>query len=115
MTKQSRQWHPLDLNFYRDDKVTEAGWPAARLYLAGLSYLYGTQSKDGRLGRGTIPMLGIARWETHAARLVKAGLWDELDPDTYVVAAWESWSRESDSARRTREWRERQRHRDASP
>lgn len=108
MAKDRRAWHPLDLNFYRDEKVLEAGWPAARLYLAGLAYLYGTASTDGRMTRKVIPNLGVSRWEQLATRLVKAGLWGEPDPDSFTVPAYVKWCAESDSARRTREWRERQ-------
>jgi hypothetical protein len=42
-------------------------------------------------------------------RLIKAGLMDEPDPDSFVIPSWELWQRESESAARTREWRAKQR------
>lgn len=109
MTKPGRQWFPLDCGFTRDDRVLDAGWPAARLYLAALGQLYAAGSQDGRLTRRVAATLGVSSWEKLADRLVKAGLWDEPDPDSFLVVAFNGWRRESDSARRTREWRERQR------
>lgn len=109
MAKPRRVWIPLDVNFTREDKVLEAGWPAARLYLAGLGHLYGSAAKSGRISRQTVATLGVNRWPELAERLVKSGLWAEPDPDSYIVVAWDDWQRESDSAARTRKWRERQR------
>lgn len=109
MAKHGRGWFPLDNNFTRDPRIVEAGWAAAELYLAACGYLSATGSEDGRITRGVVAKLGVAKWESLADRLVKVAAWTEPDPDTYVVVAWNGWHREADSTRRTREWRERQR------
>lgn len=114
MAKPQRRWMPVDVAFTRDDKVLEAGWPAAELYLAGLGHLTTTASFDGKISRQTVSKLGVSRWDHMANRLVKAGLWDEIDPDTYRVSAWLAWQQESESAARTREYRQRLASRDRS-
>lgn len=111
MPKPRRLWFPLDVNFTRDEKVMDAGWPAAELYVAGLGALTLGGSVDGKITRLLVSKSGVARPYLMANRLVKAGLWDEIDPDTYRVVAWESWHTETDDARRMREYRARLRDR----
>lgn len=111
MAKTRRTWIPLDVNFTREDKVLEAGWPAARLYLAALGHLYGTGAADGRLTRKVVSTLGVSGWENLAGRLIKAGLWADPDPDTFQVVAWDEWNEVSPEARRQREYRARLRNR----
>lgn len=104
-----RRWFPLDVNFTRDERVLEAGWPAARLFLATLGHQYAVGNINGRITRLVVPTLGVPRWEPLMDRLIKAGLMDEPDPDSFIIPSWEPWQRESDSTARTREWRARQR------
>jgi hypothetical protein len=104
-----RRWFPLDVNFTRDERVLEAGWTAARLFLAVLGHLYAVGNDSGRITRLVVPTLGVPRWEPSMDRLIKAGLMDEPDPDSFVVVSWEMWRTEAESTARTREWRARQR------
>lgn len=113
--KPGRRWFPLDVGFYRDQRILEAGWPAAQLFIAMLSYLTEADARAGRMTREAVQHLGVSRWQTLILRLEKAGLVSAPDPDSYVVVAWDAWQTETTSARRTREYRERRRHRDVTP
>jgi hypothetical protein len=111
MARASRLYVPLDVGFFDDEKVIQAGEKAGWLYLHML-----TKAKlldtDGALSKGQISKLGIPGWPGRLRDLIATGLVVELpmQRDTYVIAAWYRWN-ESKEARDLRLAEDRERKR----
>lgn len=91
-----RPFLPLDVAFMDDDKIIEAGVPAAWLYLA---MLLGCKrfGVDGVLTRNQIDRLGVDKWERSVDKLIQLQLiFDcsevENDRKVFVIGAWSRWN-----------------------
>lgn len=108
MGRTARLYLPLDVSFFDDDKVLEAGERAGWLYLAFACKAKATDS-DGVLTKPQIAKLGVPGWQGRLADLLRTGLVVEHPetPGSYVVAAWLNWndSREVREAKRAEDRR----------
>lgn len=102
----SRFHVPLDVNFFDDDKVVEAGEAPAFLYLAMMAKAK-TLDTDGVLTRAQIERLGVKAWPKRLARLIEVGLVDEAG-NCYGLVGWLKWN-ESVAAREARRAADRKR------
>lgn len=91
-----RPFLPLDVAFMDDDKIIEAGVPAAWLYLA---MLLGCKrfGVDGVLTRNQIDRLGVDKWERSVDKLIQLQLiFDcseiENDRKVFVIGSWSRWN-----------------------
>jgi hypothetical protein len=104
-----RLYVPLDVAFFDDDKIEQAGEKAAYLYLAMLAKAK-TIDRDGVLTKGQITRLGIPGTPARLKALLDAELVFELpmQRDVYAIGAWHRWNESAeDRARRLKEDRER--------
>ena len=95
----TRLYVPLDVGFFDDARVVDAGEKAAWLYLNMLSKAKGLDS-DGVLTRQQIGRLGVSGWQARLRTLVAVGLVVER-PDGYSIGSWLKWN-ESAQARADR-------------
>jgi hypothetical protein len=102
----SRFHVPLDVNFFDDGKVVDAGEAAGWLYLAMMTKAK-TLDTDGVLSRAQIDRLGVKGWPKRLARLVEVGLVDQAQ-DHYGLVGWLNWN-ESAAAREARREADRKR------
>ena len=94
MARTASRFHvPLDVNFFDDAKVLEAGEAAAYLYLAMMTKAK-TLDTDGVLSRAQVERLGVKGWQKRLARLVEVGLVDQA-LDCYGIASWLNWNESS--------------------
>lgn len=93
----ARIYVPLDVSFFDDDKVIEAGEAAGWLFLNMMTKAKAVD-EDGSLSTAQMQRLGVKSWERRAARLVAVGLVEEPEPGTFYIANWLKWN-ESKKAR----------------
>jgi hypothetical protein len=105
MAKEGRAWFPLDVNFWRDPKVIEAGERAAVLYLAMLGQIR-LNGHHGTITGAEMARLGITGHVPRLQRLLAVGLVAPLIEDVYVLPAWEDWQPDKTRAAYMRAWRE---------
>lgn len=89
---------PLDVGFYDDERVIEAGPEAAQLYTWGLTFAKARRT-DGRLARGHLrrypygnPSDLSALVAGPVAQLVSTRLWDYDSDGSYHIANWFKWN-----------------------
>lgn len=94
--------------YYLDAALLRAGEPAEVLFLRGLAYCGGSDTR-GRIDKTVVPMIVAGKTQARTAALVREGLW--LDQgDHYVVRSWDRWQDEHDRVASVRAGnRERQR------
>lgn len=78
---------PLDVEFFDNDKVHEAGEKAGWLYLA-MSCRSKHKVSDGVLSPGQIDRLGISGWKQRLSDLLRVGLVEE-HPAGYYISGWQ--------------------------
>lgn len=114
----SKIYVPLDVTFFGDDKILDAGEKAAWLYLNMMTQSKASDS-DGFLSRAQVAKLGVPGWQArlkallvvedrHGDRLVT-----EPDPGIYHLPAYAKWN-ELSADRRERLEKERQRKAEAA-
>lgn len=96
----TRFYVPLDVNFFDDDKIVEAGEAAGWLYLNIMTKAKQLDS-DGLLTRAQIERLGVRGWQRRLARLLEVDAIEETTPGVYVIPGWLTWN-ESKAARADR-------------
>lgn len=96
----TRIYVPLDVNFFDDDKVIEAGEAAAWLFLNMMSRAKQLDS-DGLLTGLQMERLHVRNWRKRIPKLLAVGLIEETLPDTYVITGWLNWN-ESKAERQAR-------------
>lgn len=104
MSKTGRTWFPLDVNYTSDDRVLEAGERAGWLYLAMLGKIYSSR-QHGVITRKQVGTLGVPGWEKRMTDLQRVGLIKSLDPEVYLVPAWQDWQGNPQRAAYMRKWR----------
>ena len=109
----TRIYVPLDVNFFDDDKVIEAGEAAAWLFLNMMGKAKQLDS-DGLLTRPQMERLGVKGWQRRATRLTEVGLIEETIPGTYVITGWLNWN-ESKAQRAARLKADRDRKKGGDP
>ena len=87
----ARIYVPLDVSFFDDDKVIEAGEAAGWLFLNMMTKAKAVD-EDGSLSTAQMQRLGVKGWERRAARLVAVGLVDEPTPGVFYIANWLKWN-----------------------
>lgn len=88
---------PLSVNYYKDEKIIEAGEKAELLYLRGLAFA-GETLNDGFISDGQVTRFvgaGLAGVKQRADTLVRVGLWDKVEGG-FQILAWLKWNRSSD-------------------
>jgi hypothetical protein len=78
---------PLDVDFFENDKILEAGEKAGWLYLAMLCRVKRLK-QDGALTTLQIERLQITGWRNRLSMLVSEGLVLLLDDGRYLVIGW---------------------------
>ena len=105
--KATRIYVPLDVNFFDDDKVLDAGEAAGWLYLNMMAKAKGVD-RDGQLTTEQIRKLSIRGWQKRLEALVAQGLVTETLPGIYVITGWLNWNESrADREERLRKDRER--------
>ena len=105
--KATRIYVPLDVNFFDDDKVLDAGEAAGWLFLNMIAKAK-VVDKDGQLTSEQIKRIGVTRWQSRLESLVAQGLVTPTLPGTYVISNWLKWNESrSDREERLRKDRER--------
>lgn len=87
----ARIYVPLDVNFFDDDKVIEAGEAAGWLFLNMMAKAKQLDN-DGTLTRPQVERLAVRGWQKRLEALVKVGAVEETTPGTYVIANWLKWN-----------------------
>lgn len=92
----AKQFLPLDLEFMNDDKIINAGIPAAWLFLAMLLQIkkLGT---DGTITSPQMARLHVDKWPKHLETLIREQLVLDIsdDPDTRKtlwIPSWHKWN-----------------------
>lgn len=87
----------LDVDYYDDPKIIDAGEKAELLYVRGLAFCKKNWRADGFISDGQVTRSvggGLAGLQARAKRLVEVGLWERVDDDLfgngkgYRVTAW---------------------------
>lgn len=96
----TRLYVPLDVSFFDDEKVIQAGEKATYLYLAMLTKAKQLDT-DGVLTAGQIAKLSIDSPRGTAARLkslleVEMVVEVPMARDTYAIVAWHKWNESRD-------------------
>jgi hypothetical protein len=87
MARRSRLYVALDVDFFDNPKVLEAGEPATMLYLRGLALCKRQWSTDGLIFENQLRTFRLRGVHERAAKLTELGLWVHED-DGYRVAGW---------------------------
>lgn len=96
----TRIYVPLDVNFFDDAKIVEAGEPAAWLYL-NMCAKAKQLDEDGVMTRAQIERLRVKGWQRRLARLIEVGAVEEAGAGVYGIVGWLNWN-ESKAARAER-------------
>lgn len=102
----SKIYVPLDVSFFDDARMVDAGERAQYLYLAMLAKAKGLDS-DGVLTRQQVSRLAISGWQARLRDLERVGA-VEVVADKVAITAWLNWN-ESTEARRERLAKDRRR------
>ncbi len=78
---------PLDVEFFDNDKILNAGEKAAYLYLAMCCRAKKLLS-DGRLSSSQVERLHVPGWKQRLTALVTAGLVVVTDDGGYLIIGW---------------------------
>lgn len=80
---------PLDVGYFDDDKVIEAGPMAELLFVRSLAFAKRSDKRDGHISASQLSIVAarISRHRQLAERLVDVGLWERNGTGIYV-AAW---------------------------
>lgn len=90
-------WVYLDDHFPDHPKIALAGGDAAWLFVCGLAYTRRNEL-GGRIPKPQVPRLSDRRKPLDlAAKLVKVGLWEDVDDDFYLVHDYDDWNRPEES------------------
>jgi len=102
----SKIYVPVDVLFFDDARMVDAGERAQYLYLAMLAKAKGLDS-DGVLTRQQVSRLTISGWQARLRDLERVGA-VAVDGDQITITAWLNWN-ESTDARRARLEKDRRR------
>ncbi len=78
---------PLDVEFFDNERILNAGEKAAYLYLAMCCRAKKLLS-DGRLSPSQVERLHVPGWKQRLTALVEAGLVVDLDDGGYGIVGW---------------------------
>lgn len=83
----TRLFVPLDVNYFDDDKIIEAGPLGELLYVRSLAFAKRART-DGHLADSQLQAFGarIPRARAHAERLYDVGLWERNGGGLYIRA-----------------------------
>lgn len=93
----SKIYVPLDVTFFGDDKILDAGEKAAWLYLNMMTQSKASDS-DGFLSRAQVAKLGVPGWQARLKALLAVEdrhgdrLVTEPDPGIYHLPAYAKWN-----------------------
>jgi hypothetical protein len=87
MARRSRLYVALDVDFFDNPKILEAGEPATMLYLRGLALCKRQWSTDGLIFENQLRTFRLRGVHDRAAKLTELGLWVHEDGG-YRVAGW---------------------------
>lgn len=87
MVRTGRLHLPLDVMFFEDDRIIDAGDGGALLYLA-MCLRIKQMKIDGRMSRPQIERLGRKAWRKELTKLVELRLVVGDDATGYGVSAW---------------------------
>jgi len=107
----NRIYVPLDIAFFDDARIVEAGERAAWLYLNMLCKAKSLDS-DGVLTRQQIARLSVPGWSQRLKSLSDSGA-VTLDGESVTIVGWLNWN-ESSAARRERMESDRRRKKEAA-
>ena len=92
----TRIYVPLDVTFFDDVKVVDAGEAAAWLYLNMMVKAKQLDS-DGLMSEAQIERLRIRGWRRRLDALVAVGLVAQTLPGVYVIVGWLNWNESRDA------------------
>lgn len=93
----SKIYVPLDVSFFDDARMVDAGERAQYLYLNMLTKAKGVDS-DGVLTRGQIARLSVPGWQARLRDLERVGAVAITGEDVAIVG-WLKWNESSDARR----------------
>ncbi len=87
----TRIYVPLDVNFFDDDKILQAGEAAGWLYL-NMCARAKQLDNDGVMTREQIARCGVKGWQRRLARLIEVGAIEQAGEGIYGVVGWLKWN-----------------------
>lgn len=89
----SREYVPLSVHFFSDERVLSISFPARLLYIASLCVAKRTE-RDGvvTLAQVKHECPDVPRFAARAAEVLESGLWSSVDAHAISVAAYLNWN-----------------------